>query len=413
MKIKIYPAYYVCIFIFTSLIIFGFLMSSPKEIFNGILEIILNSDILITDYVELGGIGAAFVNAGLLSLICIFILIYVGIKPNGSTLMALWLMAGFAFFGKNLLNVWPVMIGVWLYSKVQKEPFLNYTLIALLGTTLSPTVSQLSFIGQFSILGGILIGIIIGIAVGFILPPLGAYCIKLHQGYNLYNIGFAAGLLATMVMSVFRAFGINFDKRLIWNTGNNKIFFILLMFLFISLIIIGFILNNRSFKGIEKIFKHSGRLVSDYYLLYENLAFINMGILGIIFTIFVVLVKGDLNGPTIGAIFTIAGFGAFGKHPFNVTPIIIGALLSTFLNIWTINSPQMILSCLFSTALAPIAGQYGWPYGIVAGFLHVCTVMNTSYLHGGLNLYNNGLAAGLVAILLVPIINAFRKEPTA
>jgi hypothetical protein len=37
-------------------------------------------------------------------------------------------------------------------------------------------------------------------------------------------------------------------------------------------------------------------------------------------------------------------------------------------------------------------------------------VMNTGYLHGGLNLYNNGLAGGLVAIILVPIIEAFRKD---
>jgi len=72
----------------------------------------------------------------------------------------------------------------------------------------------------------------------------------------------------------------------------------------------------------------------------------------------------------------------------------------------------MILSTLFSTTLAPIAGQFGILYGMLAGFLHVCTVMNTGYLHGGLNLYNNGLAGGIVALVLVPIINAFRKEPT-
>jgi hypothetical protein len=413
MKIKIYPTYYILGSMFIMLIIFGFFMDTPATIMNGIINIILESDILITDYFVVGGIGAAFVNAGLLGILSIILLIIIGIKPNGSTIMALWLMSGFAFFGKNLLNVWPVMFGVWLYAKYQKEPFLNFTLIALLGTTLSPAVSQLRFTGHFSLWISILIGILIGIGVGFILPPLTSYCMKLHQGYNLYNTGFAAGLLATMLMSVFRAFGVNFEKRFIWYTGNNNLFALFLIFIFSALIITGYVMNDKSFKGLKKIFSSHGRLVSDYYIIYGNSVFINMGILGLFFTLYLYVIKGDFNGPTMGAIFTIAGFGAFGKHIGNVLPILAGAILSSFLNIWDINSPEMILSALFSTTLAPISGHFGWPYGVLAGFIHVCVVMNTGYLHGGLNLYNNGLAGGIVAIILVPIINAFRKEPTA
>ncbi|WP_125006269.1 DUF1576 domain-containing protein [Clostridium tagluense] len=37
-------------------------------------------------------------------------------------------------------------------------------------------------------------------------------------------------------------------------------------------------------------------------------------------------------------------------------------------------------------------------------------MMNLAYLHGGLNLYNNGFAGGMVCIILIPIITAFRKE---
>lgn len=413
MKIKIYPAYYILGSMFIMLIIFGFIMDTPTTIMSGIINIILESDILITDYFVVGGIGAAFVNAGLLGVLSIILLIIIGIKPNGSTIMALWLMSGFAFFGKNLLNVWPVMFGVWLYAKYQKEPFLNFTLIALLGTTLSPAVSQLRFTGHFPLWISILIGILIGVGVGFILPPLTSYCMKLHQGYNLYNTGFSAGLLATMLMSVFRAFGVNFERRFLWHTGDNTLLTLFLIFIFSSLLITGYVMNDKSFKGLKNIFSSHGRLVSDYYIMYGNSVFINMGILGLFFTLYLYIIKGDFNGPTMGAIFTIAGFGAFGKHIGNVLPILAGAILSSFLNIWDINSPEMILSALFSTTLAPISGHFGWPYGVLAGFVHVCVVMNTGYLHGGLNLYNNGLAGGIVAIILVPIINAFRKEPTA
>ena len=38
-------------------------------------------------------------------------------------------------------------------------------------------------------------------------------------------------------------------------------------------------------------------------------------------------------------------------------------------------------------------------------------VQNTSFLHGGMNLYNNGFAAGLVCILMIPIIEAVTPEP--
>ena len=65
---------------------------------------------------------------------------------------------------------------------------------------------------------------------------------------------------------------------------------------------------------------------------------------------------------------------------------------------------------LFCTGLAPIAGQFGVFWGMVAGFLHMTIVQNTSILHGGMNLYNNGFAAGLVCVLLLPIIEALRSR---
>ncbi|WP_040215304.1 DUF1576 domain-containing protein [Clostridium polynesiense] len=409
MKRRLYPAYRIHLVIFSAFIFIGFLINTPGEIVLGIKSIMLNSDILITDYVEVAGIGPTLVNAGLLSLLIMSFYLYHGIKPNGSTLMSIWLTAGFAFFGKNIFNVWPVIFGVWLYSRYRKEPFINYILIAVLGTTLAPTVSQLSFENIFPFGVSILIGVLIGIGIGFILPPLASSSMKIHQGYNLYNLGFAGGLLAMLVMSLFRVLGIDFDKRFLWNTGNNLFFALLIFGISLFLIIYGIIKNDRSLKNLKEITGHTGRLISDYFLLYENAAYINMGILGIFSTLYVLIIGGDLNGPTISGIFSIIGFGAFGKHLLNIIPVMIGASLSAFLNIWALNSPSMVLSILFSTGLAPIAGQFGWPIGILAGFLHVAVVMNIGYLHGGLNLYNNGFAAGFVALILVPIIRELGK----
>ncbi|MDF5361646.1 DUF1576 domain-containing protein, partial [Vibrio parahaemolyticus] len=69
-----------------------------------------------------------------------------------------------------------------------------------------------------------------------------------------------------------------------------------------------------------------------------------------------------------------------------------------------------VLTVLFSTTLAPIAGEFGVLFGLLAGGLHASLVSNLSYLHAGLNLYNNGFSGGFVAAFLVPIITSFRKE---
>lgn len=405
-----YPPYVILSILYLFFIVFAFCLDTPSEIFSGLKAIILSSDILITDYMAVGGIGAALVNAALTSLLSLLLLMIIGIKPNGSTIMSLWLMTGFSFLGKNIFNIWPIILGVYLFSKYQKEPFLNYILVALLGTSLSPVVSQVSFSNNITGPIPIILGILIGIAVGFVLPPIASHSIKAHNGYNLYNIGFASGLLATLLMSMMRGFGIDLDSRLIWHTGSNKILFILIMICCLYLILIGVIYGKNKKTNLTNINKQTGRLISDFYIVFGETTYINMGILGILATCFVILIGGDLNGATICGIFTIIGFSCFGKNVKNTIPIIIGATIAAIFNVNEVTSPSLLLSILFSTTLAPICGKFGWKYGVLAGIIHVNIVTNIGYLHGGLNLYNNGLAGGFVAMILIPLITTFKKE---
>ncbi|TCO68860.1 DUF1576 domain-containing protein [Marinisporobacter balticus] len=394
-----------------SLVIFGFLVDTPKVIIQGLYTILTEPDTLITDYIGVGGIGAAFVNSGILTLIFIYILCKLKINFNGVTIAALFLIAGFSFFGKNLLNVWFIIIGVYLYSKVQKEKFSKYIYMALFGTAMAPFVTEIMFSTTLPFFIRVALGTFVGIGIGFILPPLSTYLVRVHQGFNLYNIGFTGGMIGTIIFSVFKSYGFLANPRMIWTTGNNKILGIYLHVIFLSMIGIGFYLNNKSFKNLKNIMKYSGRLVTDFVMLEGfPLTLINMGINGIVATNYILLVHGDLNGPTIGGIFTVAGFGAFGKHIKNITPIFLGVFIGALTKIWNINDPAILLAALFGTALAPIAGEFGWQYGVIAAFIHSSVVLNVGVLHGGLNLYNNGFAAGLVAAILVPIIEAFRKD---
>ena len=102
----------------------------------------------------------------------------------------------------------------------------------------------------------------------------------------------------------------------------------------------------------------------------------NMGINGLFATGFVLAVGGDLNGPTIGGIFTIVGFSATGKHLRNIAPVMFGVYLASFTKNWEIYEPSPILALLLSTTLAPVAGEFGAVPGIIAGFLHSSVALN-------------------------------------
>lgn len=325
--------------------------------------------------------------------------------------MSLWLVTGFSFFGKNIFNIWPIIFGVYLYSLYDKKPFLNYTLTALLSTTLAPTITVFNINNRFNnTFISLLLGCLIGIVIGFIMPSISSYSLRIHRGYNLYNVGFAGGIVATILMSIFRLFGSTIESVLLWNSDYNLFFSILLYSISIYLIVIGYCYKNNPKENFKKIINEPGRLLSDFYLLFGETCYINMGILGIISTTIVLLLKGSLNGATISGIFTIIGFGSLGKTPKNILPIFIGTILGGLLSTSPINSPSILLGILFGTALAPIAGSFGFLSGIIAGFLHICTVTNVGYLHGGMNLYNNGLAAGFVTLILIPILSTFKED---
>jgi len=396
----------------------AFSLDRPIEIFEGFIRIISSRSILVTDYIAIGGVGAALLNVAITGLCSLTMLITSRIKPSGAVIMALWLTAGFAFFGKNVFNMIPLTIGVWLYAKYRKEPFTNYTLASLLVATLSPVVSEMSFFGALSLPIELILGIVIGFVVGFIFPPISSHVVRAHSGYDLYSMGFAGGLIATIVATTAHSMGHEVVPATFTSSGNNLPLSIMLYSFSLAMILCGLFAGDEdsiseniktNFKEYLKFHKHSGRLITDYFFLYKYSIYINMGLLCAFATTVVLLLGAQLAGIVIAGIFTIVGFACFGKHALNIIPIMIGSLLSAYLNIWELTSPSNVAAILFSTALAPIAGQFGWIWGIVAGFLHVSVAMFVGEINGGLNLYNNGFAAGLVAMFLIPVITVSER----
>ncbi len=392
-------------------VLFGFLMDSSKKIIKGIYEIIIEPDLLITDYIEIGGIGATFVNSGILMLLSLLILYLLKVDISGISIAGIFLMGGFALFGKNLFNVWFIILGVVLYAKFKKDKIQKHIYTAFFGTSLAPIISEICFSLELPIWFKIILSISVGLSIGFLLPPLAAHLFHIHKGFNLYNVGFTAGLLGTIYVSLFRSYGFVSYSKLVWSEGNNLLFGVFLSIYFLSMMILGYILDRNSMKKIRNIIKYSGVSGTDFVKL-EGMGttLFNMGINGFCAMVYIILVQGDLNGPTIGGILTIMSFGAYGKHIRNIVPIFLGVAIGSLTKIWHISDPHIQLAALFGTGLAPIGGHYGWIYGVIAGFINSSVVLNSGILHGGMNLYNTGFSAGIVAGIVIPAIEAFRRK---
>ena len=395
-----------------ALVILAFVLDRPANILTGLQNIILMEDSLITDYIELAGIGAAFVNSALVIGVSLLILWLVKDPLNGYTLVALGLMGGFSLFGKNIFNIWPIILGTFLYARFRRESFTKYASVALLSTSLAPVVSFVCFSGDWT---DFFIGILLGVGIGFLLPSLSAYTYRIQNGMNLYNMGFACGLVAMMLVPVMTSMGRAPTTAYYWAEGYNLILGIFMCSLCAIFIVAGLFFCHRppwaAWAGYRHLLKASGRAPADFLRIYGAApVLINMGINGLIGVIYILAIGGDLNGPTLGGIFTIIGFSAYGKHARNIIPVMLGVVIGGLTMQWNLYDSSVQLAGLFCTTLAPISGYFGWPFGILAGFLHSSVVLHAGTPVEGINLYNNGYSGGLIAIVLYPTITAIVRH---
>lgn len=389
----------------------AFLLEPPGAILHGMWRILIEPGVLITDYMAVGGPGAAFLNSGLLLAAGLVLVRMNHVSISGPVIAALLTLCGFSFFGKNLFNSWAIPLGVLLYARFTGSPFSRYILHALFGTGLAPLTSQISFGLGLPMAVGIPLGNLAGVAAGFLLPVLAGHFLKFHQGYNLYNIGFTCGILGMFFMGVLRAFGVAGAPVLIVSEGLNLPLAEFIYLLSAGLVAGGLLTGGASWSRMRLLWRQTGRLAADFpEIVGFGTTLVNMGVLGLLATTYALVVGGELNGPILGGIFTIIGFGAFGKHLMNTVPILAGVYIGALLHVFDPHATASLLAALFGTTLAPLAGAFGWPVGLLAGFLHMSMVMNIGYLHGGLNLYNNGFSGGFIAAALVPVLEAVRER---
>ena len=402
--------YYYLFGLSVMLMLLAFIIESPQSLVNGMMTILVSPSQLFTDYMEIASVGSTLSNVAIMLGISIYSYKKLEIPLNGTVIGSLGMLAGFSFFGKNLFNSIPFMIGVWIYTKVTKQNYRNYVIVGLFGSALGPLISFLAFSGVLPQGWSVLIAYALGIFIGFILPQLSTQFLGFHQGFSLYNVGFTAGIIGMVVLGFMNAFGIEVETRTLTSTQSPLILYQLLIGFCVILIVTSFYLH---FKKKEKyhfklLLKLSGRLPSDFVEM-TNLATVtlNMSIIGFILLGYVLMNGGQLNGPIVGSIIGVMSFGAFGNQVKNTVPVLVGIMIGSYLTGVEPTSTSALIAAIFGTTLAPVSGYYGPLAGMIAGFVHITLVSHVVVMHGGLNLYNNGFAGGFVAAVLVPIFEIF------
>ena len=381
-------------------------LSDGVDAIAGVWRLQVHPARLLNDFVAIEGAGSALLNAVLVAAIGLVIVRATGIRLSGPTIAAVFTMFGFGLFGKTPLNAIPILLGVGIAARLAGKRYRDYILVALFGTALGPMVTALAVEFALPVAWAISAALVAGVAIGVVLPAVAFGMLRLHQGYNLYNVGLTCGLIGIFLAATLIGIDSPLDPSRFWSVEGSLLQTLLVPAVCLLFAGVALITGRRAaFSELARIMKRSGRLPSDFMTMEgRSGTLLNMAAIGMLTWGYVFAVGGPFNGPVLGGIFTAIGFAAFGKHLKNAIPVMAGAVLATLAYGKGLALPGPLLAALFVLTLAPISGEFGWVVGIIAGALHLTLVEQTGAWHLGLNLYNNGFAGGLTATLLVAII---------
>lgn len=403
--------YLLMIFSIAVFAVFAFVADGISASISGMLALQIHPARLINDYTAIGGTGGALLNAAVLGIITLSVIKWTATTMSGPTVAAVFTVMGFALFGKTPLNSVPIMLGVFVASRIAGKPMRSYILMALFGTALGPLVTMLAFETGLGIAYSITLGIMGGMTAGLLLPALAMAMLRMHEGFNLYNLGLTCGFFGLFAASLLGASGQDISIQVIWNDQPGMELLLLIPTLSLLFLIWGLAMDGKkTFGNLRAIYRESGRLPSDFMeSVSAGASLVNAGMLGLAFSAYLMLIGADINGPVIGGLMTVIGFATFGKHARNCWPVSLGVITATLVFGELLTAPGPVLALLFATTLAPLAGEFGILIGFAAGFTHLIMVLRTAAWHGGIDLYNNGFAGGLTATFFVAIIQWARS----
>ena len=413
----------------------AFAMPDRNSMLQGFWNILTKTCKISTNYFDLAGYSATYLNMGIVGIYCTLLCLLPGAKPNNVTTLGVILTIGFGSWGMNPLNMTPTILGVCLYALVKKEKLGAVSNAMIYSTGIAPLISDLLLryphaeaIG-FNWLG-LGIALFVGFVIGFFLPAGLTHAPAVHKGYDHYSAALPVGMTAFFLRAVlYKVMGgtlpaapANQLAEASWFNTN-----IFCFVLFGACIIIALLMGCTP-KDYWNLMKDSGHSVS-FTNKYSNAAFLmNVGVFGLMIVGYFNLagaIDGSATkiwtGMTFGIVFCMVCTANSGSHPRNVLPIMVGYIITSFLFGWiakmlgvenyalTIGSQTILIGLCYANGLSPISGKYGFGCGVLAGGLHYLLVSAVPDMHGGFLLYNGGFTAALICLMLVPQLERFCK----
>lgn len=399
---------YLILLLSIATLIYALFMPDASSMLSDYWKLLTHQTYLMHDFFAIGGVSATFLNVSLHFLIA-FLLMRERetFRYNGLQIASIGIFVGHGFFGTHPLNFLPIIFGIWLYVRYTEQNFSRNASICLFSASNGPIVSFILFNNGFSF-KSFMFAMVFAITIGFIAVPLAEHMIKFHQGFTLYNFGFTAGIIAMFAVLFFPM--LNYEVKAVTYISDHAhtyalIYVMLILMLLLVLAVVGHKSTPHYREEYSRLIDSAGRVPADFVTRFGyGVSAINMFLNGSIYLALILLTNFPINGSVIGGLISVIAFSAFGKHPRNALPIAVGVALATLLSGGDFQSQTFLLPLLFGTSLAPIAGQFGFVYGILAGFLHYHLVNSVFVLHLGMNLYNNGFSSGFVAAFLVPLL---------
>ncbi|MBQ3423639.1 MAG: DUF1576 domain-containing protein, partial [Clostridia bacterium] len=267
----------------------------------------LTRDYFLPDY---GGVSGTLLNAALVGAVCCALMFLPRASVDAGTVLGFFLTLGFCFYGINVLNILPLMLGVWVYALAKRRAPGELLNQFMFSTAIAPLITQVLF--YYPVMGdgprltfaGICLAVGIGMITGFCMPALCAHSRLFHKGFDLYNAGPAAGFLCALIYAaLYRARGIEAPAiSAVLGEGEDAFANAFCAGLFLLCLAFGAILNGGT-RGFGQLMGDAG-YETDFTRKYgAGLCLMNLGVYGLFILLYYNLIGAAFTGPTTGAVF--------------------------------------------------------------------------------------------------------------
>ena len=415
-------------FLSACFLIAALFMPDRDTMLSGLWQIWSQPAKISTNDFALGGYAATFLNMGLVGLCFTLLFVVLKAQANNVSTLAFVLTLGFCSWGITVLNIWPTILGVVVYSLVRKEkPGANINAM-MFSTGIAPLINDLlvrypnAEVVGFN-LPGLLLTLVVGFLIGFLLPAGLGHAPNVHKGFDLYSAAVPVCFFAFFLnAALYKTMGVALPAapaaetlQVASQAAVNVFCCIVFGLCMVAALAMGCKPKDywQLLSAPDHVASVSGKLGTPVFLM-------NVGVYGLFILAYYNLIGATFNAITFGIIFCMLCTCNSGSHPGNVWPIMLGYAVASVAAGWfsqlaggtfatAINAQAIVVGLCFANGLSPITSKYGWFWGMVAAMMHYLLVTSVPNMHGGYCLYNGGFTAAVICLILVPELERFVK----